>query len=184
MKHFTTPTKVQLDSIKLSEKIIKDNFIPDNIVVLWRGGASIGMYVEEALARIAVLIKKEIDHIAIRTSRYMNPTTTLKEVQVHNLGYFVERLNYNSKVLIIDDVFDSGLSIKAVLDNLQNKLRLNMPQDNNKTDLIPNYYVNTHSSDTWLVYPHELEGLSIKEIEDHMSPEIAAIIYNCEKVYK
>jgi hypoxanthine phosphoribosyltransferase len=93
MKHFTTPTKVQLDSIKLSEKIIKDNFIPDNIVVLWRGGASIGMYVEEALARIAVLIKKEIDHIAIRTSRYMNPTTTLKEVQVHNLGYFVERLN-------------------------------------------------------------------------------------------
>jgi hypoxanthine phosphoribosyltransferase len=184
-KTFTTTSKLQLDSIRLGEKIVKDNFKPDFLVAIFRGGVTPGCYVHELLNY--VYEGHEVDHIAIRTSRYVNPTTTLKEVQVHNLGYLVERLNSESKVIIIDDVFDSGLSIKAVLDNLKLKLRKNMPEDiriatvdykpsNNKTTIVPDYYVNIYDAEDWLVYPHELEGLTNQEISDNISPEIATIV--------
>ena len=106
-KHFTTPDQLRLDSIKLGEKIVKDGFKPDYLVAIFRGGAPIGLYVHELLKYV---YQDSVDHIAIRTSRYVNPTTTLPEVQVHNLGYLIERLKSDSKVLLIDDVYDSGLS--------------------------------------------------------------------------
>lgn len=184
-KHFTTPDQSRLDSIKLGEKVIKDGFKPDYLVAIWRYGAVIGCYIHELLKYV---YQTPVDHIAIRTSRYINPTTTLSSVQVHNLGYLVERLKSDSKVLLVDDVYDSGLSIKAVFDELAKRLGTNMPTDirvatvdykpqNNKTDRVPDYYVNITSK--WLVFPHELEGLSIKEIEDNMSPEIANIVQSC-----
>lgn len=184
-KHFTSPDQSRLDSIKLGEKIVKDGFKPDFMVAIWRYGAVVGVYVHELLKYV---YQAPVDHIAIRTSRYINPTTTLPAVQVHNLGYLVERLKSTSKVLLVDDVYDSGLSIKAVFDALKEKLGSDMPIDirvatvdykpqNNKTDRIPDYYVNITSS--WLVFPHELEGLPIQEISDNMSPDIADIVKSC-----
>ncbi len=183
MKHFTTPNKLQLDSIRLGEKIIKDNFKPDYLVALWRGGATIGCYVHELLK----YVYGNVDHIAIRTSRYTGQDT--HEVQVHNLGYLCERVNVNSKIILIDDVYDTGLSIQAVFNALKERLGDRMPIDirvatvdykptRNKTTKIPDYYVNI--SNEWLVYPHELEGLTIQEISDHISPEIAEIVESCK----
>lgn len=188
-KHFTTPDQLRLDSIKLGEKIIKDGFKPDYLVALFRGGKTPGVYVHELLKYV---YQDNVDHIAIRTSRYINPTTTLAAVQVHNLGYLVERLKADSKVIIIDDIYDSGLSIKAVIDTLSERLGDNMPKDvrvatidykpqNNKTNRVPDYYVNTTSA--WMVYSHELEGLSIEEIRENMSPEIAEIVQSCQQFY-
>lgn len=184
MKHFTTPDQLQLDSFKLGQQIIKDGFKPDYLVALWRGGSAIGCYVHELLK----YVYGNVDHIAIRTSRYVGQDT-LSHVQVHNLGYLVERLTSDSKVIIIDDVYDTGLSIKAVIDTLSERLGDKMPVDirvatvdfkptRNKTDRIPNYFVN--ESNEWLVYPHELEGLTIQEINDNMSPEIALIVNSCK----
>ena len=185
MKHFTTPDQLRLDSFKLGEQIIKDGFKPDHLVALWRGGAGIGTYCHELL----MYVYGNVDHIAIRTSRYVGQDT-LPKVQVHNLGYLVERLNADSRVVIIDDVYDTGLSIEAVLDALSEKLGDKMPRNirvatidfkptRNKTNRVPDYYVNI--SDEWLVYPHELEGLTIQEIHDHMSPEIAEIVKSCKE---
>lgn len=189
-KQFTTPDQLRSDSIKLGEKVIKDGFIPDYLVAVWRGGAGIGLYIHELLKYV---YRTPVDHIAIRTSRYLNPTTTLSEVQVHNLGYLVERLKSNSKVLLVDDVYDSGLSLKAVIDTLQEKLGPEMSTDvriatvdykpqNNKTNRTPDYYVNI--TDSWLVYPHELDGLTIEEIANNMSPEIATIVESCQKFHE
>jgi hypothetical protein len=35
----------------------------------------------------------------------------------------------------------------------------------NVTDITPDYYV--HETDAWLVFPHELVGLTQQEIRDH-----------------
>ena len=54
------------------------------------------------------------------------------------------------------------------------KMRLNMPRNvriatpwykpnNNQTSLKPDYYL--HETDKWIVFPHELAGLSMQEIE-------------------
>ena len=83
-------------------------------------------------------------------------------------------MNGQPSLLIVDDVFDSGHSIEALLKELSNKMRLNMPgkvriatpwykPGNNQTQFVPDYHI--HETDKWIVFPHELVGLTLDEIE-------------------
>ena len=58
------------------------------------------------------------DHISLRTSFYEGVAQTRQRVRVHGLGYLVRNLNAHNALLIVDDVYDSGRSIKAVVDQL------------------------------------------------------------------
>ena len=104
--------------------------------------------------------------------------------RVHGLQYLLENLNADDRLLLVDDVFNSGYSIEAVITELQQKLRLNMPFDvrvatpyfkpaRNKTGRSPDYYV--HEVDEWLVLPYELQGLSHDEIVNN-KPSMAGIL--------
>lgn len=42
MKLFVTPDSIRTDSYKLASKVVDDNFRPDFMVALWRGGSHIG----------------------------------------------------------------------------------------------------------------------------------------------
>ena len=94
---------------------------------------------------------------------------------MHGLGYLIRKINREDSLLIVDDVFDTGLSIDAVFDHLTQRTRRNTPHDirvatpwfkpsKNKTTIIPDFYL--HESAQWLVFPHELDGLSKQEIID------------------
>ena len=52
------------DSYRLAVKIYESEFRPDFIVGVWRGGSTVGIYVQECLQYLGM----ETDHIAIRTS--------------------------------------------------------------------------------------------------------------------
>ena len=43
----------------------------------------------------------------------------------------------------------------------------------NKTDRKPNYYI--HETDKWLVFPHELDGLTVKELKEN-KPELGNLL--------
>lgn len=157
------------DSFRLGLEIYKSGFRPDFIVGVWRGGTPVGIAVQEILDNLGV----KTDHISIRTSSYVGIGERGKEVRVHGLDYIIRNVNAPDSLLIVDDVFDSGLSVKAVIDTLKEKARLNTPGDiriatpwfkpaNNQTDLEPDYYL--HKSDDWLVFPHELNGLDREEM--------------------
>jgi hypoxanthine phosphoribosyltransferase len=181
MKLFITPDQLRADSYLLAEKVIESKFRPDFMVALWRGGSTIGICIHELLKYVGI----PTDHIAIRTSRFTGVAKAEEEVTVHNLGYLLERFNKDSKVLLVDDVFDSGLSILAVLNSLKEKLGEDVPADirvatvfykpdNNRTSIFPNYYI--HSTTEWIVFPHELESLTLHEIQSTMGEEISQII--------
>ncbi len=189
MKHFISPDSIRIDSYTLASKIIADDFKPDFMVAIWRGGAPIGCHVHEYLKYFDI----QTDHIAIRTSRYSGIDTANNTVTVHNLGYLIERVTKTSKILLVDDVFDTGLSIAAIFESLSEKLGDNMPVDvrvattyykptRNKTKRVPEYYV--HESNEWIVFPHELEGLTIEEIDKTMGTEIGDLIRNTKLTIK
>ena len=126
----------------------------------------------------------ETDHIAIRTSSYTNIDDQSSEIRIHGMNYLIKNCTREDRLLIVDDVFDSGLTIQAVIDRLQEKARLNTPHDirvavpyykpsRNKTDREPDYYL--HETAEWLKYPHSLEGLTREEVAQHR-PELYAII--------
>ena len=149
-------------------------------MAVWRGGAPIGIAVQEYFAYRGV----ETDHIAIRTSAYQGIDQRSRQVAVYGLSYLIKNLTYADKLLIVDDVFDTGHTIAAIINAVQEKLRRNTPEDirvavpyykptRNETDLVPHYYL--HETDRWLKYPHSLEGLTVEEIKTH-HPNIYDII--------
>jgi hypothetical protein len=168
------------DSFRLGLKVLDSGFKPDFIVGIWRGGTPVGIAVQELFEHYGIAS----DHIAIRTSAYEGIEKRGKTIRVHGLNYIVKNADAGHCLLIVDDVFDTGLSIKAVIDTLTRLSRRNAPHDirvatvyfkpaNNRTDRRPDYYI--HETDKWLVFPHELKGLSPDEIALHR-PEISRII--------
>jgi len=157
------------DSVRLGACILKSEFRPNFMAGVWRGGSPVGIVVQELLEYYGVTT----DHISIRTSSYTGIGERNKTVRVHGLSYLIRRMNAEDSLLLVDDVFDSGNSLQAVLDTLAMKSRKNLPHDiriatvyykpgNNQTSLTPDFYV--HETDRWLVFPHEVDGMSSEEI--------------------
>lgn len=168
-KKYITAQELLEDSFRLAAKVYSDGFRPQFIVGIWRGGAPIGIAVQEYFD----YKKIDTDHIAVRTSSYYGINQQSKEIKVHGLHYIIENANADDGLLIVDDVFDSGRSIKALIEQLRLTMRNNMPTDvrtacpwykpeNTQVDIAPDYYV--HESREWLVFPHELSGLTPDEI--------------------
>ncbi len=168
-KHFISAQDLLEDSYRLGVQIINSGFRPDFIVGIWRGGTPVGIAIQELMEYFNI----PTDHISLRTSFYEGVAQTRQRVRVHGLGYLVRNLNAHNALLIVDDVYDSGRSIKAVVDQLTARTRRNTPQQikvatpwykpgNNATDRVPDYYL--HETGRWLVFPHEVTGLTEDEL--------------------
>ena len=168
-KTFISAQELLRDSFWLARQVVESGFQPNFIIGVWRGGAPVGIAIQEYLDFVGL----ETDHIAIRTSSYLGVDKQDKTVRVHGLDYINDNIDATDRVLLVDDVFDSGRSISAILEKLRTKTRRNMPDDiriacpwykprRNKTDIAPHYFV--HETDDWLVFPHELKGLSKDQI--------------------
>jgi uncharacterized protein len=173
-KLYITADELLRASFALGSQILKSGFRPTFLVGVWRGGAPIGIAVQELLDFHGVTT----DHIAIRTSSYQGIDEQQKTVRVHGTDYLVSRLTTEDRLLLIDDVFDSGRSLEAVLDELARRCKRNLPADiriatiyykpaRNRSRLRPQYFV--EETDRWLVFPHELSGLTTAEIDVHKS---------------
>ncbi|PKI02153.1 phosphoribosyltransferase [Glaciecola sp. 33A] len=179
-KNYISSQSLLEDSFRLASKVFNDGFRPDFIIGIWRGGAPIGIAVQEFFE----YKNTPTDHIAVRTSSYYGINQQSKEIKVHGLHYLIENANASDRLLIVDDVFDSGRSVEALIKQIEVLMRLNTPKEiriatpwykpgNNKTGVVPHYYIN--ESDEWLVFPHELAGLSKDEIKQGKS-ELANIL--------
>lgn len=179
-KLFVSSQQLLEDSFKLGIKIFKSGFRPNFIVGIWRGGTPVGIVVQELLDYFGI----KTDHISIRTSSYQGIGKRKKTIRVHGFDYIIENIGYKDSLLIVDDVFDTGLSIEAIIKKLKKKARRNTPADiriatvfykpeNRKSDFLPDYYI--YETDKWLIFPHELDGLSEEEISK-FKPSVAEII--------
>ena len=168
-KVFINAESLLRDSLQLGLQIVEAGYRPTFLVALWRGGAPIGIAVQEVLDFYGV----QTDHISIRTSSYTGIDQQAKTVRVHAIDYLVSQLSAEDELLLIDDVFDSGLSLEAVIHELRARCKRNLPESiriatayykptRNRSSLQPDYFV--RSTDQWLVFPHEMQGLSREEI--------------------
>jgi hypothetical protein len=172
------------DSFQLGLRILESGFKPTMIIAIWRGGTPVGMAVQEIMSYCGV----DSDHIAIRTSSYVG-VDQRGAVAVHGLNYIIKKICYDDRVLIVDDVFDTGNTVVAVIEELSNRARDNTPEDirvavpwykpsRNETDIEPDYFIRETAE--WLVFPHELDALTPEELRKSR-PEIAAIIEGAKK---
>ena len=188
IKQYIDEESLLNDSYRLAVQIYESGFRPDFIVGVWRGGSTVGIYVQECLQYLGV----ETDHIAIRTSYrgmddYLARLNTGDEIRVHGLQYLIENVNRDDSLLIVDDVYSTGRNVEAVINRLQAKTKRNMPKDlrlampffkpaRNQTERVPDFYL--HETDNWLVLPYELTGLSEQEIREN-KPWMLPILSQC-----
>ncbi|RZV38296.1 MAG: hypoxanthine phosphoribosyltransferase [Chromatiales bacterium] len=180
-ERFIAANDLLQDSFQLAANIYEAGFRPDFLVGLWRGGSAVGIAVQEGLDYFGV----KTDHIAIRTSytgarSYSQMVDKGESIRVHGLQYLLENLCSHHSMLIIDDVYSTGSSVTAVINQLARKTRRNLPHDirvgtvwyrpTEKTLRVPEYYV--HETRDWLVLPYELSGFSISELTENR-PEMA-----------
>lgn len=173
-KQFIREEDLLLDAYRLAVKIYESGFRPTFIVGIWRGGSAVGIAVQECLQYLGV----ETDHISMRTSyrgmtSYKAMLDNADAIRVHGTRYPLENLNAGDGLLIVDDVYSSGLNVKAVIDRLSYRTKRNMPRDvrvavpwyrpsSRRTEREPDFYL--HETDHWLVLPWELNGLTREEI--------------------
>ncbi len=168
------------DSFRLGVEILESGFEPTMIIAIWRGGTPVGMAVQEVFAYCGV----ESDHIAIRTSSYVG-VDERGSVAVHGLNYIIKKIRHDDRVLIIDDVFDTGNTIKAVVDEIRQRARGNAPDEirtavpwfkptRNETDMVPDFFLKETAE--WLVFPHELDALTPEEMLQ-VRPQLHDIVH-------
>ena len=179
-KTYISAQQLLEDSFRLANQVYQDDFRPQFIIGIWRGGAPVGIAVQEFFEFKGV----NTDHISVRTSSYYGINKQSKKIRVHGLHYLIENANASDKLLIVDDVFDSGRSVAALIKAIKKQSRLNTPGDirvacpwykpsKNQVDFEPDYYL--HQSEQWLVFPHELAGLEASEITAGKS-DLASIL--------
>ena len=175
------------DSFKLAWQVYEDGYRPNYIIGVWRGGTPIGIAVQEFFSVLGV----PSDHIAIRTSHYQGIDERGSDVEVYGLNYIIKQVESEDSLLIVDDVHDTGISIEKIVTDLKAACKKNTPEirvatpyfkpSKNRTSRKPDYYL--HETDKWLVFPHELEGLSLSEIKAN-KPEVSDLIKHIEKIIK
>lgn len=168
-KIYITANQLLEDSFSLAMDILESGFSPTFLIAVWRGGTPIGIAIQEMLEYHGL----HTNHIAVRTSSYTGINERAKQVRVHALGYAVDTLRADDRLLIVDDVHDSGLSVEELIAQLRKQCGDNCPGEirfasvyykprQSQVARVPDYYV--HQTNEWLVFPHELVGLSDAEI--------------------
>ena len=178
-KHYISPQQLLEDSFNLAWQVFASGFRPNFVVGVWRGGTPIGIAVHELLKVLGV----QADHTAVRSNSYTGIGRRDRQVQVDGLDYLAGRLVAGDRVLLVDDVHDTGLSLQQIIADLgratgvgEVDIRVATPYfkpGNSRTEQAPHYFL--HRTEDWLVFPHELEGLTLAEMRDH-KPELASLM--------
>jgi len=182
-KEFLQFDVVRDNAIKLAHRIYSEGFIPDVIYVSLRGGAYLGNTISEYF-KIVHKGSRPVYYAAVVARSYTD-VAKAEKIRVDGWTYSPEHLRVGDKVLLIDDIFDSGKTINHLAQIILDKgiprrdLKIAVHDYKYFTDkqeqyaIQPDYWcrrhdVSIHGEDYWIHYmSHELVGLTEKELEDN-----------------
>jgi hypoxanthine phosphoribosyltransferase len=182
-KEFLQFDVVRDNALKLAHRIYSEGFIPDVIYVSLRGGAYLGNIISEYY-KIVHKGARPVYYAAVVARSYTDVGKAQK-IKVDGWTYSPEYLRVGDKVLLIDDIFDSGNTINYLAQIILDKgiprhdLKIAVHDykyffDKHEQLVIqPDYWcrkhdVSIHDEGYWIHYmSHELMGLTEKELEEN-----------------
>lgn len=173
-KRYLSGNEVLLDSFRLARQIYDSRWDPDLLVILWRGGAPVGLAIHEFF----VYKGMRKDHLPVECSSYAG-LLQAHAPEISLAPHQLERIRPGRRVLIVDDIFDTGLTAGRMREIVTARgaearvATLFWKPSRNRTDTRPDYYL--HLTRQWIVFPHELDGLTHDEVR-RKDPEIAALL--------
>ncbi len=193
-KDFLSYQTVRNNAIKLADRIFRQGFMPDVIYVSLRGGAYMGNVISEYFK----LVRKDRrpTYYAAVVARSYRDVGEQDKVRVDGWTYDPEYLRSGDKVLLVDDIFDTGRTVNHLVEIIMDK---GIPRQDvrvavhdyklrrylsRQLPVQPDYYCRFHElatpeQDFWIHYlSHELVGLSEEEKKEHYfeeDPELAGL---------
>jgi uncharacterized protein len=182
MKEFLTYDTVRNNTLKLLHKMYReDKFIPDVIYCSLRGGAYMANIISEYY-KVALKDHKPVMYAAVVAHSYSN-VRNHGSVRVDGWTYSPDYLRQGDKIMLVDDIYDSGRTISYLVGILLEK---GIPREDIKVvvhdykkfaykeqyPVVPDYYcryheIKTPQDDIWINYmSHELVGLTQAELEE------------------
>ena len=181
-KEFLPYNKMRDNAIKLSYRIFQDGFIPDVIYVSLRGGAYLGNIISEYFKAIR-RNDRPVFYAAVVARSYTD-IRQQDQVMVDGWTYDPDYLRNGDKILLVDDIYDTGRTINHLAEIIMQKgiprkdIRIAVHDykyfsyipDSEQLPLVPDYYCRKHTipdpaGDYWIHYAsHELIGLTPEEL--------------------
>ena len=164
-KHYLSADEFLRDAWQLAAAVRRSNWRPDILIALWRGGAPVGIAVHEFLK----VSGWEARHIPLKCTSYTGIGENPGAVEFTCGDVVFGMLRQGDRVLVVDDVFDTGktaAAVKSKMDALGVEMRLACvywKPGKNQTKLRPDYFTKD-VGDAWIVFPHEIEGLAPAEV--------------------
>lgn len=194
MKEFLPYTKVRNDALKLAKKILDDGFVPDIIYTSLRGGAYMANVISEYF-KLALKGKKPVLYAAVVARSYTD-VHQHDSIRIDGWTYSPEYLRPGDKILLVDDIYDSGRTLNYLVQVLLEKgvprsdIKVVVHDFKNFTcketlPIKPDYYcrkfdIAKPEEDRWIHYmSHELVGLSKEELEEYYyreDPELKNVL--------
>ncbi len=204
MKDFIEHDVIRDSALKMAHKMYtEDHFIPDVIYASLRGGVYMANVMSEYFKMVTMKEhRRPVLYAAVvarsRSSQIPGEDT---KVFVDGWTYSPDYLRSGDKVLLIDDIFDTGNTVNALARIIMDK---GIPRDDlkiavydyivplykKKTPLPiqPDYYCvkriyNAKEDEVWIHYLcHEFIGLTYDEIEkEYKDPEVKRILHEITK---
>ena len=174
-KIFLDSNGITRDSFALARLIYDAGFRPDVIIGLWRGGTPVAVAVQEFLQYLGV----ECYHTAMKTQAYTG-IGEHKHPVIENMGAVLDHVKGAKRVLVVDDIFDSGDTVAAVKEAFAPFIpdlrfaTLYYKPARSRWPFKPDFYLK--ETDAWLVFPHELVDLTPDEIL-RKDPAVHALLF-------
>lgn len=163
------PEKLYKDSFSLAKKIYQDGYHPDILVGVWRGGAVPGIIISEYMKYKG----NNHFHAPIKSEAYTG-IGEIDEVELWGVDELVKEINKERyrRMLLVDDINDTGKTLGKIKAKIVSKTRETpevrtavVYERSDKEHEIKSDYVQEYK-ENWLVFPHELEGLSEEEVKE------------------
>ena len=182
-KDFLPYETVRNNALRLARRIHQDGFVPDVIYILLRGGAYIGNVISEYF-KIVRNHERPVFYAAVVARSYTD-VREHEQVMVDGWTYNPEYLRNGDRILLVDDIFDSGRTINHLTDIILQKgiprsdIKIAVhdykvfPDKTMRLHVNPDYFCRKHvisraEDDVWIHYlSHELVGLTDEELDTY-----------------
>jgi hypoxanthine phosphoribosyltransferase len=174
-KQFIPYDEIRNNAIELANRIYREGFIPDVIYVSLRGGAYMGNVLSEFF-KFVRRGQRPVFYAAVVARSYTD-IHQHDRVSVDGWTYSPEHLRSGDRILLVDDIFDTGRTVNHLVEII---LQKGIPRNDvrvavhdykirhyvdERLPIQPDYYCRRHeiaspAEDQWIHYlSHELVGL-------------------------
>lgn len=197
-KEFISCDTMRDNALKLVDHMYRDDgFIPDVIYASLRGGAYLANVFSEYYKMVRMKEKGRPVYYAAVVARSYGFLRSQSKVMVDGWTYAPEYLRQGDKVLLVDDIFDTGKTMNALATII---MEHGIPREDLKIAVYdykvpvykseeplpiqPDYWCRRHviqspDEDRWIHYnTHEFVGLTSEEIDTvYKDPEVRDILH-------